>query len=103
MNNASISDGRQSVQNQVGELLTVAERANWHVVDVFMRHDAIESFEDYWGPIERGVGSIPQVYLTLSEADRRAVREEANGRLARFEVDGTLILSLEMLIGRGQA
>jgi SAM-dependent methyltransferase len=73
------------------------------VIERVERHDAVEGLEDYWEPIERGVGSIPQVYLTLSEADRRAVRDEVNGRLARFEVDGKLVLSLEMLIGTGQA
>jgi hypothetical protein len=34
---------------------------------------------------------------------RRAVREAVKGRLSRFEVDGKLVLSVEMLIGRGQA
>ncbi len=32
------------------------------------REDISESFDDYWEPIEAGVGSIPQAYLTLSEA-----------------------------------
>jgi ubiquinone/menaquinone biosynthesis C-methylase UbiE len=67
------------------------------------RHDAVESFDAYWEPIEGGVGSIPQMYLTLSEADRRGAREEVKRRLSRFEVDGKLVLSVEMLIGRGQA
>jgi SAM-dependent methyltransferase len=73
------------------------------VIERVERHDAVESFDAYWEPIEGGVGSIPQVYLTLSEADRRAVREEVKGRLSRFEFDGKLVLSVEMLIGRGQA
>lgn len=67
------------------------------------RHDAVEGFDAYWEPIESGVGSIPQMYLTLPEADRRAVREEVKRRLSRFEVAGKLVLSVEMLIGRGQA
>jgi SAM-dependent methyltransferase len=67
------------------------------------RHDAVESFDAYWEPIESGAGSIPQMYLTLPEADRRAVREEVERRLSRFEVAGKLVLSVEMLIGRGQA
>jgi len=44
------------------------------------REDVNESFDDYWEPIEAGVGSIPQAYLTLSEADRRSVREEVKAR-----------------------
>jgi SAM-dependent methyltransferase len=67
------------------------------------RHDAVESFDAYWEPIEGGTGSIPQIYLTLSEAERRAVREEVKQRLSRFEVDGKLVLGVEMLIARGQA
>jgi SAM-dependent methyltransferase len=67
------------------------------------RQDTVESFEAYWEAIEGGVGSIPQIYLTLSEADRRAVREEVKRRLSRYEVNGRLMLSVEMLIGRGRA
>jgi len=67
------------------------------------QHDAVESFEAYWEPVERGVGSIPQIYLTLSAPDRREVSQEIKRRLSRFEVDGKLVLSVEMLIGRGQA
>ena len=63
----------------------------------------MESFDAYWEPIEGGVGSIPQTYVTLSEADRRAVREEVKERISRFEVNGKLALSVEMLIGHGQA
>jgi len=68
-----------------------------------MREDVIASFDDYWDPIEAGTGSQPQVYLTLSESDRRLVREEVRARLAPFEHDGRLIMSVEMLIGKGRA
>ena len=67
------------------------------------REDSFESFADYWQPIEAGVGSIPQAYLRLAAADRRAVREEVRARLARFERDGRLSMSVEMLIGSGRA
>jgi ubiquinone/menaquinone biosynthesis C-methylase UbiE len=73
------------------------------VIERAERHDTVESFDAYWEPIEGGVGSIPQTYLTLSELDRRGVREEVKARLSRFEVDGKLVLSVEMLIGRGRA
>jgi hypothetical protein len=43
------------------------------------------------------------VYLTLSEVDRRLVREEVRARLATFEHDGRLVMSVEMLIGKGRA
>jgi ubiquinone/menaquinone biosynthesis C-methylase UbiE len=67
------------------------------------REDVIESFEDYWAPIEAGVGSIPQAYLALSEVDRRSVREEVRGRLSQFESNGQILMNVEMLIGRGRA
>lgn len=67
------------------------------------REAITESFEAYWEPIEAGVGSIPQAYLSLSEADRRAVREEVTARLSQFESNGKLLMSIEMLIGRGRA
>jgi len=41
------------------------------------------------------------VYLTLSEVDRRLVREEV--RAAPFEHGGRLVMSVEMLIGKGRA
>src|SRR5215472_10096621 len=67
------------------------------------RDDSFESFADYWEPIEAGVGSIPQAYLRLAATDRRAVREEVRSRLSRFESNGKLRMSVEMLIGSGRA
>ena len=67
------------------------------------REDVVESFDDYWNPIEAGIGSIPQAYLALSQADRRSVREEVKERLSHFESNGRLFMSIEMLIGRGRA
>lgn len=66
------------------------------------REGSFESFEDYWDPIEAGVGSMPQAYLRLSAEDRRAVRDEVRSRLSRFESNGKLRLSVEMLIGSGR-
>jgi len=68
------------------------------------REGTIDGFEDYWAPIEEGVGQIPQAYHALSETDRRAVREDVRTRLAQYEAaDGKLTMSVEMLIGRGRA
>jgi hypothetical protein len=63
----------------------------------------IESFDDYWGPIEAGTGQLPQAYLALPEPSRRAVREEVHARLSKFESDGRLLMSVEMLIAAGRA
>jgi ubiquinone/menaquinone biosynthesis C-methylase UbiE len=67
------------------------------------REGSFKSFEEYWEPIEAGVGSMPQAYLRLAATDRRAVRDEVRLRLSRFEANGTLRMSVEMLIGRGRA
>ena len=67
------------------------------------REDGFDSFEEYWEPIEAGVGSLPQAYLRLPATDRRAVREEVRSRLSRFEANGKLRMSVEMLIGSGRA
>ena len=67
------------------------------------RQGTIESFDDYWAPIEAGTGQIPQAYRALPESSRRAVREEVQARLAEFESNGQLVMSAEMLIGAGRA
>jgi ubiquinone/menaquinone biosynthesis C-methylase UbiE len=67
------------------------------------REYIIQSFDDYWEPIEAGIGSIPQAYLTLSEADRRSVRDEVRTRLSGFESQGRLVMNLEMLVASGRA
>ena len=67
------------------------------------RGDSFESFAEYWEPIEAGVGSMPQAFLRLTPADRHAVREEVRSRLSRFELNGKLHMSVEMLIGTGRA
>ena len=60
-------------------------------VEQIGRENLIGSFDDYWAPIEEGVGSIPQAYHSLDETDRRSVREEVRSRLAQYEAaDGKL-------------
>jgi hypothetical protein len=72
-------------------------------VDREKREGVFESFDDYWNPIEAGIGSIPQAYLALSETDRLSVRQEVRERLSKFEASGRLFMSIEMLIGSGRA
>jgi uncharacterized protein len=67
-----------------------------------VRGTQMGSFEQYWASIEAGIGSIPQSYLLLTDGDRCAVREEVQAKLSRFEVNGNLHLSVEMLVGSGQ-
>jgi ubiquinone/menaquinone biosynthesis C-methylase UbiE len=72
-------------------------------VERAQHEDTIGSFDEYWDPIETGVGSQPQLYVALSEIDRRAVREEVESRLSPFLSNGHLMMSIEMLIGVGRA
>ena len=67
------------------------------------REGSFDSFDEYWEPIEAGIGSIPQIYLTLSDAARSAVRQEVRTRLAQFESGERLRMSIEMLVGSGRA
>jgi len=67
------------------------------------REGGFDSFDEYWEPIEAGIGSIPQTYLALPDVARRAVREEVRTRLTEFETGGRLCMSVEMLIGSGRA
>jgi len=68
-----------------------------------LRQGVVESFDDYWRPIEAGIGQIPQAYLALPERSQRAVRDEVRARLSEFESDGRLVMSAEMLIAAGRA
>jgi ubiquinone/menaquinone biosynthesis C-methylase UbiE len=73
-------------------------------VERIRREGTIAGFDDYWAPIEEGVGQIPQTYRALDDADRRAVREEVHARLARYQsADGTMTMAVEMVIGHGRA
>ena len=72
-------------------------------VEPIQREGTIDGFDDYWSPIEEGVGQIPQVYRALDEADRHSVREDVHARLAQYETpDGKMTMAVEMLIGRGR-
>ena len=67
------------------------------------REHSFASFDDYWDPLEEAPGSLAQAYRALPDASRQAVREEVRTRLAPFEVDGRLVMRIEMLIGAGRA
>ena len=72
-------------------------------VERLQREDTISGFDEYWAPIETGMGQQPQVYLALPEVDRRTVREEVNSRLSPFLSNGELVMNIEMLIAAGRA
>ena len=86
-----------------GRLEGLMARAGFRGISVRRetRAGSFPSFDDYWIPIEQAGGSLPLAYRTLPEATRRAVRAEVHERLAEFESDGHLVMSVEMLIADG--
>jgi ubiquinone/menaquinone biosynthesis C-methylase UbiE len=67
------------------------------------RDGIIGSFDEYWDAIAAGIGQMPLAYLTLSMAQREAVREEVTAALSPFISQGRLEMSIEMLIASGRA
>ena len=87
---------------QLERLLRAAGFCDVHVARE-TRKGFFESFDEYWAPIEAGAGQMPQAYFALPEPGRRAVREEVQKHLSKFESNGRLAMSVEMLIGAGRA
>jgi hypothetical protein len=67
------------------------------------RSGTFDNLAAYWAPIDAGTGHLPQIYRSLPDSFRRAVREEVCTRLAEFESDGRLAMTIEMLIAAGRA
>lgn len=87
---------------RLAQLMKDAGFAEIHI-ELETREDAFADFDEYWAPVEAGAGSIPQGYLSLSDAERRKVREEVKARLARLLLANGLRMSVEMLIAHGRA
>ncbi len=67
------------------------------------REAIVDSFDEYWAPIEAGAGQMPQAYLALPKTSRQAVRDEVHTCLSKFECNGRYRMSVEMLVGVGRA
>jgi SAM-dependent methyltransferase len=65
------------------------------------RVGTVGTFDEYWAPIEAGIGVLPQAYLALPVSSRLEVRSEVRDRLSRFECDGRYEMTLNLLIGSG--
>jgi len=89
----------------VARLETLFVAAGFHDVRVTRetREATVDSFDQYWAPIETGPGQMPQAYRALPETGRTAVRKEVQDRISQFELNGRLTMSVEMLIGVGRA
>ena len=58
------------------------------------------SFDTYFGPFERGGGGAGEIYVTLPEDLRRAVREESQRSLG--DNGGPIDLEVELRFASGQ-
>jgi SAM-dependent methyltransferase len=87
---------------RLADLLARAEFQDIHI-EAVTRQGAYASFDEYWATIEAGMGLMPQAYRTLPLTSRAAVRDAVRERLAPFEHDGQLAMSVEMVIGAGRA
>jgi ubiquinone/menaquinone biosynthesis C-methylase UbiE len=97
MSSFSLSDAKR-----FEELFRAAGFTNVGVKRV-IRDDIVRGLDEYWNSIDAGIGFMPQLYLMLNENDKQSVREEVTTKLTRSMVGGDLRLSMEMLIGHGQA
>jgi len=88
-----------------GHLRSLLEQAEFAQIEITResRSDTLQSLDEYWAPIETGVGLMPRIYRSLAPGARQTVREEVTTQLLRFEQKGKLTLSVEMLIGTGCA
>jgi ubiquinone/menaquinone biosynthesis C-methylase UbiE/uncharacterized protein YbaR (Trm112 family) len=93
----SLSDAKR-----LEELFRTAGFTNVGVKRV-IRDDIVRDLDEYWSAIDVGIGSMPQLYLMLNKNARQSVREEVTTKLSRLMAGGELRLSMEMLIGHGQA
>ena len=66
------------------------------------RVGTVGSFDEYWAPIEAGIGVLPQAYLALPASTRLDVRSEIRDRLSESETHGHYEMTLDVLIGSGQ-
>jgi ubiquinone/menaquinone biosynthesis C-methylase UbiE len=70
-------------------------------VETEQREFKFESFDAYFGGIERGATLSGQEYVRLPPAIRRAVRDDVERSLAR-DPNGTIAVPMEVVIGSGQ-
>ena len=86
-----------------GMVIELFTRAGYRDVQVqrHVRDSVFESLDDYWEPIERGMGSLPHAYCSLPETVRRRVHDEVNDILSAYRDGDRLVMSVEALIAAG--
>ena len=67
------------------------------------REARFDSFAEYWASFETATGSLPQAYRALPGPTRHAVQDQVRTRLSEYELDGRVVMGLEMLIAAGRA
>jgi ubiquinone/menaquinone biosynthesis C-methylase UbiE len=83
------------------DMFTVAGFDDVSVSEEF-RIAAFDTFEEYWQPIEAGVGMLPHLYAALAETDRRNVRAEVEGRLRQHHSGNGFELGIVVIIAGGR-
>lgn len=83
-------------------LRSVFDRAGFRDVETTTHAHRFElaSFDDYFAPFEQGGASTGQAYLTLPEAERRAVREEVRRSLG--DTGGLIAIDVELRVASGR-
>ena len=84
-------------------MIELFTRAGYRDVQVqrHVRDSVFESLDDYWEPIERGMGSLPHAYCSLPEPVRRRVHDQVNDLLGAYRDGDRLVMSVEALIAAG--
>ena len=84
------------------KLRSLFEAANFRDVEITTRTKVftLPSFDTYFEPIEQGAGSPGQAFVSLSEAARRAVREELRRDLG--DAGGAIEVEVEYRFASGQ-
>jgi ubiquinone/menaquinone biosynthesis C-methylase UbiE len=87
---------------EAGRLSSLFEGAGFRDVQTTTKAHrfVLPSFEAFFGPFERGGGSSGQAYLTLPEAERRAVREEVKRNLG--DTGGPIGIDVELRFASGR-
>jgi len=70
-------------------------------VEAHVRGGEFKSLDEYWEPIERGIGQLPHAYCSLPEPVRRRVRDEVNDHLAPYRDGDRFAMSVEALLATG--
>jgi ubiquinone/menaquinone biosynthesis C-methylase UbiE len=84
-------------------LQALLSEAGFRCVEVDSRgyQFGFKSFEEFFGPVEAGSGSVGQLFLALPNEARGAVRDEVYRDLLGGSPDSPFVIDMEILTGSG--